>query len=49
MPVSAMYLYTDTHDILLDQVWQFAQEDLPVLKAAIVAILDSLDDHSSAP
>ncbi len=37
------------HDILLDQVWQFAQEDLPVLKAAIVAILDSLDDHSSAP
>ena len=36
------------HDILLEQVWLFSQEDLPALKAAIIAMLSSLDDCESA-
>ena len=31
------------HDVLLDQVWRFSQEDLPGLKAAIIDMLESLD------
>ena len=32
------------HDILLEQVWLFSQEDLPALKAAVTAILSTLHD-----
>ncbi|MCE2472446.1 MAG: DUF86 domain-containing protein [Anaerolineae bacterium] len=32
------------HDILLEQVWLFSQEDLPALKAAIISMLSSLDE-----
>ena len=31
------------HDILLEQVWLFSQEDLPPLKAAVTAMLADLD------
>lgn len=31
------------HAILLDQVWQYSQEDLPALKTAIAAILKDLE------
>ena len=36
------------HDILLEQVWLFSQEDLPALKAAITSMLSSLDGCESA-
>ena len=36
------------HDILLEQVWLFSQEDLPALKAAITAMLATLDEGDSA-
>ena len=29
------------HDVLLEQVWLFSQEDLPALKAAITALLQN--------
>ena len=32
----------------LELVWRTAQEELPALKSAMVAILDSLDDPNSA-
>jgi len=31
------------HDILLQQVWQFSQEDLPSLKSAVTALLQNPD------
>ena len=35
--------------IVLDSVWLFAHEDLPILKAAVLALLKDLEnrDHSS--
>lgn len=33
--------------VVLESVWAFAQEDLPALKAAIRAMLASLDDSDS--
>ncbi len=35
------------HDILLEQVWLFAKEDLPALKAAITSMLSSMDESES--
>ncbi|MYE25711.1 MAG: DUF86 domain-containing protein [Chloroflexi bacterium] len=35
------------HDILLEQVWLFSQEDLPALKTAVTALLQDLDDTES--
>ena len=32
------------HKVRLDLVWDFAQEDLPALKAAVVALLTALED-----
>ena len=29
--------------IVMDLVWQFSQEDLPALKSAVIALLDSLE------
>ncbi len=37
------------HDVLLDQVWQFSQEDLPALKAAVTAMLRDLDQCETGP
>ena len=31
--------------VVLDSVWLFAQEDLPTLKAAVLALLNDLDDR----
>ena len=31
-------------EVRLDLVWDFAQEDLPALKAAVVALLTNLED-----
>jgi len=35
------------HDVLLEQVWLFSQEDLPALKTAISAMLASLEHSES--
>ena len=35
------------HDILLEQVWLFSQEDLPALKTAITAMLVTLSEGES--
>ena len=37
------------HDILLEQVWLFSQEELPGLKTAITAMLATLDEGESGP
>lgn len=31
--------------VVLESVWLFAQEDLPTLKAAVLALLDDLEDR----
>lgn len=35
------------HDILLEQVWLFSQEDLPALKTAVIALLQDLDNFDA--
>jgi len=35
------------HDILLEQVWQFSQEDLPALKSAVSALLQNQDNSEA--
>ena len=35
------------HDVLLEQVWQFSQEDLPALKTAVTAMLEQMDESES--
>lgn len=37
------------HDILLEEVWQFSQEDLPALKTAVTALLSELENRDEAP
>ena len=37
------------HDILLEEVWQFSQEDLPALKAAVTALLNDPENRDEAP
>lgn len=32
------------HDVLIEQVWLFSQEDLPALKSAVTALLQDRDD-----
>lgn len=32
------------HDVLLEEVWQFSQEDLPALKTAVTALLNEIDN-----
>ena len=45
MPVSAMcFRY---HDILLEQVWLFSQEDIPALKSAVTALLHNPDNSEA--
>ncbi len=33
------------HDILLEQVWLFSQEDIPALKTAVNALLQDMDSR----
>ena len=35
------------HDILLEQVWQFSQEDLPALKSVVSALLQNQDNSEA--
>ena len=35
------------HDILLEEVWQFSQEDLPALKTAVAGLLKDLENGES--
>ena len=35
------------HDVLLEQVWVFSQEDLPALKTAVTVLLQDSDDRGA--
>ena len=40
-------LINQYHKVRLDLVWDFAQEDLPAFKAAVMALLTDLEDAES--